>query len=91
MITLITQTYTVTVHPAEEGGYWAEVFQLPGCVSQGETLEEVGRNIREAIEAVLEATVEGGPLVVFQTEPVLVERDTQLFFSEEPVTWTAAH
>jgi len=40
----------VVVHPAEEGGFWAEVPALPGCVSQGETLEEVRANIREAIE-----------------------------------------
>jgi predicted RNase H-like HicB family nuclease len=35
----------------DEGGYWARVPALPGCVSQGETLEEVKRNIIEAIGA----------------------------------------
>jgi predicted RNase H-like HicB family nuclease len=40
----------VVVHPAEEGGYWAEVPVLPGCVSQGETAEELRVNVREAIE-----------------------------------------
>jgi predicted RNase H-like HicB family nuclease len=43
--------YTVVLHPAEEGGYWAEVPALPGCFSQGETVEEALRNIREAIES----------------------------------------
>lgn len=38
------------IHPAEEGGYWAEVPALPGCFSQGETIDEVRANIREAIE-----------------------------------------
>ena len=47
------------VHPAEEGGYWAEVPALPGCFSQGETKEELEANLREAIEAWLEAG-EGG-------------------------------
>ena len=28
------------IHQAEEGGFWAEVPALPGCFSQGETLEE---------------------------------------------------
>jgi predicted RNase H-like HicB family nuclease len=37
------------VHEAEEGGYWAEVPALPGCVTQGESLEEVTSNLREAI------------------------------------------
>lgn len=43
----------VVVHEAEEGGYWAEVPGIPGCASQGETLEEVRRNICEAIEGCL--------------------------------------
>lgn len=40
----------VLLHPAEEGGFWAEVPALPGCISEGETLEEVLANIREAAE-----------------------------------------
>ena len=37
------------IHEAEEGGYWAEVPALPGCVTQGETREELEGNLREAI------------------------------------------
>lgn len=48
-------TFTVIVYEAEEGGYWAEVPELPGCASQGETLDELKKNIIEAIEACLEA------------------------------------
>jgi predicted RNase H-like HicB family nuclease len=40
----------VLIHKAEEGGYWAEVPALPGCVSQGETVDDVRANVREAIE-----------------------------------------
>ena len=39
------------VHQAEEGGFWAEVPDLPGCATQGETLDEVEANLREAIDA----------------------------------------
>ena len=39
----------IIVQEAEEGGYWAEVPAIPGCVSQGETLDELDENIREAI------------------------------------------
>lgn len=56
----MAQTYTVFVHEAEEGGYWAEVPELPGCGSQGETLDELERNVVEAIEACLAAYREGG-------------------------------
>jgi len=44
----------VLIHPAEEGGYWAEAPALAGCVSEGETLEEALANIREAAEGWLE-------------------------------------
>jgi predicted RNase H-like HicB family nuclease len=41
------------VHEAEEGGYWVEVPGIPGCVSQGETIEELKKNIHDAIEGCL--------------------------------------
>lgn len=41
---------TAIIHPAEEGGFWAEVPALPGCVTQGETRAELELNLREAIE-----------------------------------------
>ncbi len=47
--------YKIIIHKAEEGGYWAEVPALPGCFSQGETLEEVKAHIKEAIEVYLES------------------------------------
>ena len=49
-----TQVYTMMVHKAEEGGYWAEIAELPGCVTQGATLEELRANGLEAMEAALE-------------------------------------
>jgi predicted RNase H-like HicB family nuclease len=48
----------VLIHPAEEGGYWAEVPALPGCVSEGETFDETLHNIREAAEGWLEVSEE---------------------------------
>ena len=44
----------IVVHEADEGGYWAEVPALPGCVSQGETMDELLANMREAIQAWLD-------------------------------------
>ena len=43
----------VVVHEAEEGGYWAEVPALPGCATEGDTIDELMRNLREAIEGCL--------------------------------------
>jgi predicted RNase H-like HicB family nuclease len=52
--------YTVVIHPAEEGGYWTEIPALPGCFSQGETMEEALANTKEAIESHLAALREDG-------------------------------
>jgi predicted RNase H-like HicB family nuclease len=42
------------IHEAEEGGFWAEVPALPGCSTQGETLEELTENLKDAIALWLE-------------------------------------
>jgi predicted RNase H-like HicB family nuclease len=51
-------TFKVVLEPSEEGGYTVYVPALPGCISEGETIEEALRNIREAIELYLEPTEE---------------------------------
>ena len=48
----------VVIHEAEEGGYWAEVPAIPGCATEGETVEELLENIREAVEGCLSVDVE---------------------------------
>ncbi len=53
--------WKVFVHIAEEGGYWAEVPALTGCVSEGETVDELLANIREAAEGWLEVAAERNP------------------------------
>lgn len=63
--------YTVIFHQAEEGGYWAEVPALPGCYSQGESIEETVKNIRDAIEAHIEALKEEGQEIPEEGEFVI--------------------
>lgn len=46
--------FNVIARPADEGGFWAEVIELPGCVSQGETKQELFDNTIKAIHACLE-------------------------------------
>lgn len=48
----------VIVHEAEEGGYWAEVPAIPGCATQGETFEDLLKNLYEAVEGCLSVDVE---------------------------------
>ncbi len=46
--------FKVVLEPSEEGGYTVYVPSLPGCISEGETVEEALKNIQEAIELYLE-------------------------------------
>ena len=52
----------VIIHKAEEGGFWAEIPALPGCVSQAETIEDLIPNIYEAVEGCLSIEIEPGLL-----------------------------
>ena len=56
----------VVVHEAEEGGFWAEVPAIPGCATQGDTLDELMSNVHEAVEGCLSVEVE---------EPKRTDRD----------------
>ena len=48
----------VLVHEAEEGGFWAEVPSIPGCATQGESMDELFANLHEAIQGCLSVDVE---------------------------------
>ena len=54
------RNYAVVTHEDPEGGFWAEVPALPGRYSQGETVDELKHNMREAIAGVLEVLREEG-------------------------------
>jgi len=54
------QKYAVVIHEDREGGFWGEVPAIPGCYSQGETVDELKHNIREAIAGVVDVLREQG-------------------------------
>ena len=74
VVPYVVNYYTVVVHKAEEGGYWGEILELPGCVSQGETIDEFRNNIGEALEAILASGAET-PHIEIYTEPILAEKE----------------
>ena len=48
--------FTVVLSPdVEDGGYVAECPAIPGCISEGDSIEDALANIREAIEGCLES------------------------------------
>jgi predicted RNase H-like HicB family nuclease len=63
--------FTIVIQKAEEGGFWAEVPALPGCYSQGETVEETMENIREAIEGHVEALRQEGQGVPLEEDLII--------------------
>ncbi|MGQ0485776.1 MAG: type II toxin-antitoxin system HicB family antitoxin [Hyphomicrobiales bacterium] len=60
--------FKAIVHEAEDGGYWAEVPAIPGCATQGDTMDELLANLREAIEGCL--SVEIAPLPSSNLKPI---------------------
>ena len=52
--------YPITFYPEKEGGYTAIIRDLPGCMTQGETLSEAMENIEEARELWIETVYETG-------------------------------
>ena len=53
-------SFAVVIHQEASGGFWGEVPALPGCYSQGETVEDLLANLREAIVGTLEVMKEEG-------------------------------
>jgi predicted RNase H-like HicB family nuclease len=51
-------TIQAIVRKADEGGYWAEVPSIPGCATQGETMDELTANLREAVTGCLSIAVD---------------------------------
>lgn len=63
MVRVGRRSYEVILHPdLEDGGFWVECPELPGCASQGESVEEALAMIEDAIEGWLEVSGESGAL-----------------------------
>ena len=54
LILEVTMKLQIILEPSEEGGYTVTVPALPGCISEGDSLDEAVANIQEAIELYLE-------------------------------------
>jgi predicted RNase H-like HicB family nuclease len=65
--------YTVILEPADEGGYVVSCPALPGCISQGDTLEETLENIKEAILLVIEVLQEEEEQIPNETPEIVTE------------------
>jgi predicted RNase H-like HicB family nuclease len=59
----------VVIHEAEEGGFWAEVPAIPGCMTQGETMKELIQNLHDAVEGCL--SIDMDKITLKQTDTVM--------------------
>jgi antitoxin HicB len=50
----------VILIPDETGGYTVEVPSLPGCISEGDTVEDALTNIKDAIDLFIESMIAHG-------------------------------
>ncbi|HLF79203.1 MAG TPA: type II toxin-antitoxin system HicB family antitoxin [Dehalococcoidia bacterium] len=52
--------YLIIIHPDEDGGFWTEVPALPGCGSQGESVEDAVEMTKDAIQGFIESMKKHG-------------------------------
>lgn len=67
--TMSEHSYTIILHPdPDEGGYTVTVPALPGCVTQGETLEEAIAMAKDAIRLYVESFRADGEVIPLKHE-----------------------
>lgn len=69
----MTQTFPIILLPQPEGGYFVQCPTLPGCYSQGDTVEDAMNNIREAIELAIADIAASGQPVPQSGSPIFTE------------------
>jgi len=72
----LSMRYTVILDKEPDGGYVATVPALPGCISQGDTRDEVMDNIREAADLYIEDCIASGDPVPTEAGREFVELKT---------------
>ena len=77
--------YTVLLTPDEEsGGFVVTVPALPGCVTQGDTVEEAKAMAKEAIELTLDVLAEEGKEVPEDEEPNFLKAKVRVALNPLP-------
>ena len=74
--------FYVTLEPSDEGGYTAYVPDLPGCISEGDSVGEALANIQEAIELYLDTDAETSPKFVSPVYSVGFKANSAMFVAE---------
>ncbi len=70
---MVKMKYPIRIIPGDDGWYTVEVPDLPGCVTQGKTIEEAEKNAVEAIELWIKVTKEDNDPIPLPTIEEVVE------------------
>ncbi len=62
----------ILIPDRESGGYTVTVPSLPGCISEGDTIDEALQNIRDAIDLFIEDMIADGEDVPEDVDPVQI-------------------
>ena len=68
-----SRKFKVVLEQESDGGYSVHVPALPGCASQGDTLEEALKNIHEAIELYVWSLKDDGLPIPEEDHPIIVQ------------------
>ena len=68
-----SSTVTVHVYRAEEGGFWAEMPEYPGCYTQVETMDELEGSVREAVQCYIDAGYADQPVIERAEDPKILQ------------------
>ena len=71
---VMAQKFTVLIEQDEDGIYVGKVIELKGCLSQGDTIDELLKNIKEAVELCLEVEKEDASEVELHSKFVGVQQ-----------------
>jgi len=63
--------FTVILQPEEDGGYSVLVPSLPGCHTEGDTLEEALKNAKEVIQLCIDVLLDENKPIPIETQPIV--------------------
>ena len=66
--------YHFKVHK-EKGGFWAQCFELPGCVTQGDTMEELQENMQDALNLYVSESSDSEELATLPDDSIKITRN----------------
>lgn len=67
--------YHFKIHKAKEGGFWAQCIELPGCLTEAETLKDLKTNMKEALNLYLEEPSDSKDLASFPDENIKIKKN----------------